>query len=79
MAVGRRMLGFFARRPGLLHAVITGWRPAWRAFTDVTRGTSTLGGMVRDSALARAPSTRWTAARPRSGPYRTRSTRSRPR
>ncbi|WP_226962957.1 MULTISPECIES: geranylgeranyl reductase family protein [unclassified Streptomyces] len=53
MAVGRRMLGFFARRPGLLHAVITGWRPAWRAFTDVTRGTSTLGGMVRNSALAR--------------------------
>ncbi|WP_375165132.1 geranylgeranyl reductase family protein [Streptomyces sp.] len=53
MAVGRRMLAVFERRPGLLHAVITGVRPAWKAFTDITRGSATLGGMVRSNGLAR--------------------------
>lgn len=53
MAVGRRMLAVFERRPGLLHAVITGVRPAWKAFADITRGSATLGGMVRSNGLAR--------------------------
>ncbi|MFE0649448.1 geranylgeranyl reductase family protein [Streptomyces sp. NPDC059534] len=53
MAVGRRMLAVFERRPGLLHATITGVRPAWNAFADITRGAATLGGMVRSNGLAR--------------------------
>ncbi|MBT2367333.1 geranylgeranyl reductase family protein [Streptomyces sp. ISL-10] len=53
MAVGRRMLAVFARRPGLLHAAITGFRPAWTAFTDITRGATTLAGLVRSHSLAR--------------------------
>ncbi|MEU0658287.1 MULTISPECIES: geranylgeranyl reductase family protein [Streptomyces] len=53
MAVGRRMLALFEKRPGLLHATITGFRPAWRAFADITRGVTTLGGLVRGSAVAR--------------------------
>ncbi|MFB9556439.1 geranylgeranyl reductase family protein [Streptomyces roseoviridis] len=52
MAVGRRMLAVFERRPGLLHAAITGLRPAWRAFTDITRGATTLAGLVRGNGLA---------------------------
>ncbi|MEW1551072.1 geranylgeranyl reductase family protein [Streptomyces tsukubensis] len=53
MAVGRRMLGVFERRPGLVHAALTGLRPAWRAFTDITRGSATLAGLVRGSGMAR--------------------------
>ncbi len=53
MAVGRRMLAVFERRPGLLHATLTGLRPAWNAFADITRGSATLGGMVRSNGLAR--------------------------
>ncbi|MFB9392722.1 geranylgeranyl reductase family protein [Streptomyces coeruleoprunus] len=53
MAVGRRMHAVFARRPALLHAAVTGLRPAWRVFTDITRGATTLAGMVRTSAVAR--------------------------
>ncbi|MEU3709843.1 geranylgeranyl reductase family protein [Streptomyces catenulae] len=53
MSVGRRMHGVFARRPGLLHAVLTGFRPAWNAFADITRGTTTLGELVRSHPLAR--------------------------
>ncbi|MFJ4014323.1 geranylgeranyl reductase family protein [Streptomyces sp. NPDC090026] len=53
MAVGRRMLTLFERRPGLLHAVLTGFRPAWTAFADITRGTTTLAGLVRTRPLAR--------------------------
>ncbi|QES04728.1 geranylgeranyl reductase family protein [Streptomyces venezuelae] len=53
MAVGRRMLAVFERRPGLLHATITGLRPAWNAFADITRGSATLGGMVRSNGMAR--------------------------
>ncbi|MFB7862998.1 geranylgeranyl reductase family protein [Streptomyces sp. NPDC056069] len=52
MAVGRRMLAVFERRPGLLHATITGVRPAWKAFTDITRGSTTLAGLVRGNGLA---------------------------
>ncbi|MFJ8667577.1 geranylgeranyl reductase family protein [Streptomyces sp. NPDC093600] len=53
MAVGRRMLALFERRPGLLHAAVTGLRPAWNAFTDITRGSTTLAGYVRSNGLAR--------------------------
>ncbi|WP_436842445.1 geranylgeranyl reductase family protein [Streptomyces niveus] len=53
MSVGRRMLSVFERRPGLLHAVITGFRPAWKAFADITRGVTSLGALVRTHPLAR--------------------------
>ncbi|WP_323748918.1 geranylgeranyl reductase family protein [Streptomyces sp. PR69] len=53
MSVGRRMLAVFERRPGLLHAAITGFRPVWRAFTDITRGATSLAGLVRTHAVAR--------------------------
>ncbi|WTL28236.1 geranylgeranyl reductase family protein [Streptomyces sp. NBC_01498] len=53
MGVGRRMLAVFERRPGMLHAAITGFRPAWKAFADITRGVTSLGGLVRTHPLAR--------------------------
>ncbi|MDH2388914.1 geranylgeranyl reductase family protein [Streptomyces sp. HNM0663] len=53
MSVGRRMLTVFERRPGLLHAAITGFRPAWRAFTDITRGATSLAGLMRTHGIAR--------------------------
>ncbi|WP_411126619.1 geranylgeranyl reductase family protein [Streptomyces sp. x-19] len=53
MAVGRRLLAVFARRPGVFHAALTGFRPAWRAFAKITRGTATLAEMVRTHPLAR--------------------------
>ncbi|GGZ30621.1 hyaluronate lyase [Streptomyces inusitatus] len=53
MGVGRRLLSAFERRPGIFHAAITGLRPAWRAFADITRGATTLAGLVRTSAVAR--------------------------
>ncbi|MGW2015003.1 geranylgeranyl reductase family protein [Streptomyces sp. NPDC001927] len=53
MAVGRRMLALFERRPGLLHATLTGLRPAWNAFADITRGSSSLAGLVRSNGVAR--------------------------
>ncbi|GAA2673437.1 geranylgeranyl reductase family protein [Streptomyces lunalinharesii] len=53
MAVGRRLLAAFARRPGMFHAALTGLRPAWRAFAKITRGTTTLAEMVRTHPLAR--------------------------
>ncbi|UQA96693.1 geranylgeranyl reductase family protein [Streptomyces halobius] len=53
MGVGRRMLSVFSRRPGLMHAAVTGFRPAWHAFAKITRGTTTLGELVRTHAVAR--------------------------
>ncbi|MGW8953433.1 geranylgeranyl reductase family protein [Streptomyces sp. NPDC055709] len=53
MGVGRRMLAVFERRPGILHAAITGFRPAWKAFADITRGATSLAGLVRSHPLAR--------------------------
>ncbi|RDG36012.1 geranylgeranyl reductase family protein [Streptomyces corynorhini] len=53
MGVGRRMLSIFARRPGVVHAAITGLRPAWNAFADITRGSTTLAGIVRTHPVAR--------------------------
>ncbi|MFC9245003.1 geranylgeranyl reductase family protein [Streptomyces sp. NPDC057136] len=52
MSVGRRMLKLFERRPGVLHAVLTGFRPAWTAFAGVTRGTTSLAELVRTHPLA---------------------------
>ncbi|GGS08301.1 hyaluronate lyase [Streptomyces aureoverticillatus] len=52
MGVGRRMLGVFERRPGLLHTAITGFRPAWNAFAKITRGSTTLAELVRTHPLA---------------------------
>lgn len=53
MGVGRRMVAAFERRPGLLHAAITGFRPAWKAFADITRGSTSLAGIVRTRPIAR--------------------------
>lgn len=53
MGVGRRMLRLFERRPGLIHAAITGFRPAWHVFAEITRGQTTLAEIVRTSMLAR--------------------------
>ncbi|WP_199566781.1 geranylgeranyl reductase family protein [Streptomyces triticagri] len=53
MSIGRRMLTVFERRPGLLHAAITGFRPAWNAFARITRGSSSLTEIVRTHPMAR--------------------------
>ncbi|WP_455359163.1 geranylgeranyl reductase family protein [Streptomyces sp. SYSU K21746] len=53
MGVGRRMLTVFERRPGLMHAAITGFRPAWRAFARITRGSTSLAELVRTHPAAR--------------------------
>ncbi|MEU6853655.1 geranylgeranyl reductase family protein [Actinacidiphila alni] len=53
MGVGRRMLTLFERRPGMLHAVLTTFPPAWRAFAGITRGKSSLAELVRTHPLAR--------------------------
>ncbi|MEV5277923.1 geranylgeranyl reductase family protein [Streptomyces sp. NPDC051994] len=53
MGVGRRMMSLFEKRPLLLHAVLTGFKPAWRAFADITRGATTLAGLVRSHPMAR--------------------------
>jgi flavin-dependent dehydrogenase len=53
MGVGRRLYSVFARRPGMVHAALTGFRPAWRAFTKITRGTTTLAEIVRTHPAAR--------------------------
>jgi hypothetical protein len=52
MSVGKRLLALFERRPGLFHAALTGVRPAWRAFTDITRGRTTLGELIRSHPMA---------------------------
>ncbi|MCZ7415602.1 MULTISPECIES: geranylgeranyl reductase family protein [unclassified Streptomyces] len=53
MGVGRRMHQAFSRRPGLLHATLTGFRPAWNTFAGITRGSTTLAEMIRTHPLAR--------------------------
>ncbi len=63
MSVGKRLLAAFERRPGVFHAGLTGIRPVWKAFTGITRGSTTLGEIVRSrpmvgralTALDRAP------------------------
>ena len=53
MGVGSRLLRIFSRRPGLIHAALTGFRPAWSVFARITRGTTTLGEVVRTHPVAR--------------------------
>ncbi|WP_037914835.1 geranylgeranyl reductase family protein [Actinacidiphila yeochonensis] len=53
MGVGRRMLALFERRPGLLHAALTTFPPAWRAFAGITRGKRSLAELVRTHPIAR--------------------------
>ncbi|MFH9663306.1 geranylgeranyl reductase family protein [Streptomyces sp. NPDC017248] len=52
MSVGKRLLSVFERRPGLFHAALTGFRPAWRAFRDITQGSTSLGELVRSHPIA---------------------------
>jgi flavin-dependent dehydrogenase len=52
MSVGKRLLTVFERRPGLFHAVLTGFRPAWKAFKEITQGSTSLGEIVRTHPLA---------------------------
>ncbi|MHB9755478.1 geranylgeranyl reductase family protein [Streptomyces sp. BYX5S] len=52
MAVGKRMLAVFESKPGLLHAALTTLRPAWNAFARITRGSSSLGELVRTHPMA---------------------------
>jgi geranylgeranyl reductase family protein len=53
MSVGRHLHAVFSRRPRLLHATMIGFRPAWSTFTQFTRGSTTLAGVVRTHPLAR--------------------------
>ncbi|MGH3309417.1 MAG: geranylgeranyl reductase family protein [Streptomyces sp.] len=53
MGVGRRMLNVFSRRPGLLHAALTGFRPAWNVFARFTRGATSIAEVVRTHPVAR--------------------------
>ncbi|RII08038.1 putative oxidoreductase [Streptomyces sp. YIM 130001] len=53
MSIGRRMLSAFERRPGMLHAALTGFRPAWNAFARITRGSYSLTELVRTHPMAR--------------------------
>lgn len=53
MGVGRRLLLAYERRPGMVHAALTGLRPAWRAFAKITRGNTTLAEIVRTHPSAR--------------------------
>ncbi|MGP3967706.1 geranylgeranyl reductase family protein [Streptomyces sp. 6N223] len=53
MGVGRRMHAIFSHRPRMLHATMIGVRPVWTIFTQITRGSTTLAGVVRTHPLAR--------------------------
>jgi hypothetical protein len=53
MGVGRRMFNVFSRRPGMLHAALTGFRPAWNVFAEFTRGATSLPEVIRTSPIAR--------------------------
>lgn len=53
MGVGRRLHDAFARHPRVMHAAITGLRPAWRIFTQVVRGQTTLAEVIKTQPLAR--------------------------
>ena len=44
----------FERRPGLMHAAVTGLRPAWNAFADIVRRVDAAGALPRpDRPIAR--------------------------
>ncbi|MFI0896157.1 geranylgeranyl reductase family protein [Streptomyces sp. NPDC020983] len=53
MGVGRRLLGVFEQRPGLFHAALTTFPPAWRAFAGITSGKRSLAEIVRTHPVAR--------------------------
>ncbi|WP_199549484.1 geranylgeranyl reductase family protein [Streptomyces sp. N35] len=53
MNMGRRVLTLFERRPGMLHAAITGFRPAWNAFVRIVQGATSLAEIVRTHPMAR--------------------------
>lgn len=53
MSVGSRLLGVFARRPALVHAALTGLRPAWNVFARFTRGATSLAEVARTHPVAR--------------------------
>ncbi|MER7177018.1 geranylgeranyl reductase family protein [Streptomyces mesophilus] len=53
MNMGRRVLTLFERRPGMLHAAITGLRPAWNAFVRIVQGSTSLAEIVRTHPMAR--------------------------
>ena len=53
MGVGRRMLNVFSRRPALVHAALTGFRPAWNVFARFTRGAVSLADVVHTHPVAR--------------------------
>ncbi|MGD3107058.1 geranylgeranyl reductase family protein [Streptomyces sp. YGL11-2] len=59
MGVGRRMLSIFERHPGIFHAALTGFGPMWRAFAKITRGTTTLGELVRAHPMAQRALDAW--------------------
>ncbi|MCQ4041895.1 geranylgeranyl reductase family protein [Streptantibioticus rubrisoli] len=52
MAVGRRMLSVFERRPGLLHSALISLPPAWKAFAGITNGSTSLAEIVRNHPVA---------------------------
>jgi geranylgeranyl reductase family protein len=52
MSVGKRMLAIFERRPGFVHTLLTGFRPAWNAFREITQGSTSLGELVRSHPMA---------------------------
>ncbi len=53
MSMGRRVLTLFERRPGMLHAAITGFRPAWNVFVRIVQGSTSLAEIVRTHPMAR--------------------------
>jgi geranylgeranyl reductase family protein len=52
MSVGKRLLIAFERRPGVFHAALSSFRPAWKAFAGITRGATSLGDVVRNHPMA---------------------------
>ncbi|MEU9185556.1 geranylgeranyl reductase family protein [Streptomyces sp. NPDC048484] len=59
MSIGKRLLAIFERRPGAFHAALTGLRPAWKAFAGITRGSTSLGEMMRSHPMAQRALTRF--------------------
>lgn len=63
MSVGKRMLTAFEARPGLMHAAITGFRPAWLAFARITRGRRRCPTWCGRTRWLARRCTSWTASR----------------
>ncbi|MGI5452490.1 geranylgeranyl reductase family protein [Streptomyces sp. CA-249302] len=71
MSVGRRLLTAFERRPGLFHAALTGFRPAWNAFKGITQGATSLGELVRTHPMAQRALTAFDRRQPGGDPAAT--------